>query len=131
MIQSAITVSRTLVRALVTGITTENQIFSSQHLQQQASKQRLHLVSAVAGFSKSFPPATHQTKWSYGEDAYFVASHRTAYVLGMFSFHFIITIFLKCMLEAELRQVSRHFVEEAGTEFCLKDCDVDDTKVRS
>lgn len=84
MIQSAFTYSRTLLRAFVTGVTAENQRFSNQHLQQQASKQRLHLISAVAGFSKSINPTVHQTKWSYGEDAYFIANHRATYVLGGF-----------------------------------------------
>jgi len=83
MIQSAFTYSRTLLRAFVTGVTAENQRFSNQHLQQQASKQRLHLISAVAGFSKSINPTVHQTKWSYGEDAYFIANHRATYVLGV------------------------------------------------
>lgn len=84
MIQSAFTYSRTVLRALVTGLTSENPRFSSQHLQQQqqATRQRLHLLTAVAGYSKSITPSPHLSKWSYGEDAYFISSHRTAYVLG-------------------------------------------------
>lgn len=83
MIQSAVNYGRVLARALVTGLTTENQRFSSQ-LQQKASNPNVYLVSAVAGYSKSSLSLTAPSKWSYGEDAYFVSGCKNTCVVGEF-----------------------------------------------
>ena len=80
MIQSAFNYGRVLARALVTGLTTENQRFSN--LLQQKANNNVHLVSAVAGYSKSSVSVHNPSKWSYGEDAYFISSCKNAFVLG-------------------------------------------------
>lgn len=83
MLQSAVTYGRLLARAVVAGLTSENQKFSSQ-LQHKPNAKPVHFVSAVAGFSKSADSAKSplQSKWCYGEDAYFISQMKAASVLG-------------------------------------------------
>jgi len=43
----------------------------------------LHLVTAAAGISKSSSPAQITPQWCYGDDACFIASHKSADVIGV------------------------------------------------
>lgn len=90
MIQSVFSYGRVLARAFATSIQAENTRLSSSHLQHNSTNahQNLHLLSAVAGFSKSLTSDTVpcsnsvQSKWNFGEDAYFITKYRADYVLG-------------------------------------------------
>jgi len=93
MLLSAVTYGRVLARALVTGLTPENQRFSSQVQQKTASASQkpcgVHLVTAAAGFAKSSSVPHINKKWGYGDDAYFIERHKTASVIGGFSFQLL------------------------------------------
>lgn len=79
---------RSLARALIatsTGTSTsESQTFSTQL--HKANQQHVHLLSAVAGFSKQLDKSTQKSNWSFGEDAYFLAHHRKASVIGEYHY---------------------------------------------
>jgi protein phosphatase PTC7 len=47
------------------------------------SKRDLHLVTAYSGSSKTHSPAQVLRKWSFGDDACFVAGHKLADVVGV------------------------------------------------
>jgi len=84
MIQSMLGYGRSLARALIatsTGTSTsESQTFSTQL--HKANQQHVHLLSAVAQLDKS----TQKSNWSFGEDAYFLAHHRKASVIGEYHY---------------------------------------------
>ena len=46
------------------------------------SSPELHLITASSGYSKSNPPRHLTKKWSFGDDACFVAGHTLADVIG-------------------------------------------------
>lgn len=98
MLQSAVNYGRLLARAVVAGLTSENQRFSNK-LQQTPNSKPVHFVSAVAGYSKAADSArSHlQSKWCYGEDAYFISQTKNASVLGtnfFLQFDFIVQFIL-------------------------------------
>ena len=83
--QAVLLYGRVVARALASGIT-EFQVpqknNSSTCAQQQSQLRSWHLVTASAGLSKSHSSAQIQTKWSYGDDAYFIACHNSGDVIG-------------------------------------------------
>ena len=78
---------RLVARALVAGIHNE---FS---LKSGSSKQPLHLVTASSGFSKNVAKSSSLSKWTFGDDAYFVARSKSADVIGK-SITTILTYFI-------------------------------------
>ena len=44
----------------------------------------LHLITASSGYSKTHSPSQLTKKWSFGDDACFIAGHKLADVIGMF-----------------------------------------------
>lgn len=104
MLQSAVNYGRVLARAVVAGLTTENQRFTNQLQQHKSNNKPVHFISAVAGFSKATDSATSnlQSKWCYGEDAYFISRTKNASVLGMsclllYQYHVLCIIVSICM----------------------------------
>lgn len=81
--QSALSYGRFLARAVVSGFSSE-----LQHRELSAPSlatshcHSLHLITASSGVSKSVSAAQITPKWCYGDDAYFVAVHKTADVIG-------------------------------------------------
>ncbi len=83
--QSLVVYGRFLARAVFSGVNTEfahqwngsanSSSFASQH-------HDLHLVTAACGVSKNHSPAQVLKKWSFGDDACFVAGHSLADVIG-------------------------------------------------
>ena len=90
--QSALVYGRTVARALFSSLTNEfHQSSGSWQSSRNASYFRsepnqlssLQLVTALSGFSKSsHTPAQILRKWSFGDDACFVASQKLADVIG-------------------------------------------------
>ena len=75
---------RLLVRAFSTRSQSELQF-------RQRSIEPLNFVTGSSGFSKSLAPinSAGSKKWTYGDDAFFIARHKVADVLGLcFSFQF-------------------------------------------
>lgn len=76
--QSVLACGRVLARAVVAGLNAENGRLNGY---KQVSD--VHLLSAVAGFSKSLTPTQVQKKWNYGDDVCFVARHKLGDVIGV------------------------------------------------
>ena len=79
--QSVVQYTRIFARALFTGIGAEVQPQWGNH-QQQRRKQNLQLVTASSGISKTQRTSQFAKKWSFGDDACFVATHKLADVIG-------------------------------------------------
>ncbi|XP_067952009.1 protein phosphatase PTC7 homolog [Watersipora subatra] len=82
---SLLTYGKVLVsRALTAGLSCAEARFSS-HIPSNAvlTRRDLHLLTAVSGFSKSLNSIGRQSKWSYGEDAYFIARHPNGTIMGV------------------------------------------------
>ncbi|KAK7087157.1 protein phosphatase PTC7 homolog [Littorina saxatilis] len=77
--QSVALYGRLVARALVAGIHNEFQLKPGTSTQ----KQPLHLVTGSAGFSKSVTKNSAFSKWTFGDDAYFIARSRAADVIGV------------------------------------------------
>lgn len=71
---------RLVARAIVTGIHNEFQLKTGA----RDSKQPLHLVTGSSGFSKSVAKSTALKKWTFGDDAYFIARNKVADVIGVY-----------------------------------------------
>lgn len=71
-----------LGRLLVRAFSTRSQ--SELHFRQR-SIEPLNFVTGSSGFSKSLAPVspTGTKKWTYGDDAFFIARHKLADVLGL------------------------------------------------
>lgn len=70
-------------RALAAGLSSSENRFAAQLPPNAAqSQQNAHLLAAVSGFSKSWNPVNRPSKWSYGEDAFFIARHVSGSVIG-------------------------------------------------
>ena len=80
--QSVVQYTRIFARALFTGIGAEVQPQWGNH-QQQRRKQNLQLVTASSGISKTQRTSQFAKKWSFGDDACFVATHKLADVIGV------------------------------------------------
>lgn len=78
VMQSVALYGRLVARALVAGIHNEFQLKPGQ-------KQPLHLVTGSSGFSKSLTKNSVLSKWTFGDDAYFIARSKAADVIGTFS----------------------------------------------
>lgn len=84
--QSVLVYGRTVARALFSGLTNEvhHQSRSASYFRSEPNQlSSLQLVTALSGFSKS-SQSTAQIlrKWSFGDDACFVASQKLADVIG-------------------------------------------------
>ena len=83
--QSVLLYGRLLARALATGINNEfhHQLTLKDAPQSTlAGRASLRLQTAFSGFSKSQSPSQVSNKWSFGDDACFIASHKSGEVLG-------------------------------------------------
>ena len=76
--QSGALYGRLVARALVAGIHNEFQLKPGSAQQ----KQPLHLVTGSSGFSKSVAKTSVLNKWTFGDDAYFIARSKAADVIG-------------------------------------------------
>lgn len=86
--QSVTLYGRLLARAIVTGFHNEFQI------KPREKPKELHLVTGTSGFSKSaIPKSELLRKWTFGDDAYFIARNKVADVIGKYIF-FEIYIFM-------------------------------------
>ena len=75
--QSVAQYGRIVARAIAAGIHNEFQLKSPY----DRPKEPLHFVSGVSGFSKSLSKSNH-TKWTFGDDAYFISRNKVADVIG-------------------------------------------------
>lgn len=76
--QSVTLYGRLLARAIVTGFHNEFQI------KPREKPKELHLVTGTSGFSKSaIPKSELLRKWTFGDDAYFIARNKVADVIGV------------------------------------------------
>ena len=82
--QAVVLYGRFVARAIASGFGSEIQHRDLQTASISASAhvRPLRLVTASSGVSKSFSPAQVTPKWCYGDDACFIASHKTADVIG-------------------------------------------------
>lgn len=78
--QSVALYGRLVARALVAGIHNEFQLKPGS-----SQKQPLHLVTGSSGFSKSVAKNSVLNKWTFGDDAYFIARSKAADVIGRFT----------------------------------------------
>lgn len=84
--QSLVQYSRIFARALFTGIGAEVQPqWGTSH--QHRQKQNLQLVTASSGISKTHQTSQFVKKWSFGDDACFIATHKLADVIGNLYLH--------------------------------------------
>ena len=101
--QSASVIGRLLVRAFSTRSQSELQF-------RQRSIEPLNFVTGSSGFSKTIVP-TSQTgtkKWTYGDDAFFIARHKLADVIGLYCF-FLALINVGFVIESDpCGHVSKH-----------------------
>ncbi|CAH1802321.1 unnamed protein product [Owenia fusiformis] len=84
--QSVVLYGRLVARAVWNGFSNEltHQKQNSKFCSTQPQPLRnLQLVSATAGFAKSITPSQVQRRWIYGDDACFIASHKSSDVLGV------------------------------------------------
>ena len=79
--QSVVQYTRIFARALFTGIGAEVQPQWGNQ-QQQKQQRNLQLVTASSGISKTQRTSQFGKKWSFGDDACFVATHKLADVIG-------------------------------------------------
>ncbi|XP_029641640.1 protein phosphatase PTC7 homolog isoform X1 [Octopus sinensis] len=76
--QSVTLYGRLLARAFITGFHNEYQ------LKAREKPQELHLVTGASGFSKSTRPKSELLrKWTFGDDAFFIARNKVADVIGV------------------------------------------------
>ncbi|XP_064612186.1 protein phosphatase PTC7 homolog [Liolophura sinensis] len=75
--QSVALYGRLLARAIVTGIHSEIQLKSS------VDRKELQFVTGASGFSKSLSKPQGPKKWTFGDDAYFIARDKVADVIGV------------------------------------------------
>lgn len=81
--QSVTLYGRLLARAIVTGFHNEFQI------KPREKPKELHLVTGTSGFSKSaIPKSELLRKWTFGDDAYFIARNKVADVIGKLKYFF-------------------------------------------
>lgn len=78
--QSVALYGRLVARAIVAGIHNEFQLRPGAR-----DKQPLHLVTGSYGFSKSVAKNSVLKKWTFGDDAYFIARNKVADVIGKYS----------------------------------------------
>ena len=85
--QSVVICGRFVARAIATGFGTELQ-HRELHLPLglAAHVRPLHLITASSGISKTLSAAQITPKWCYGDDACFIAAHKSADVIGKDSF---------------------------------------------
>ncbi|KAK7505984.1 hypothetical protein BaRGS_00002706 [Batillaria attramentaria] len=77
--QSVALYGRLVARAIVAGIHNEFQLKTPARDQ----KQPLHLVTGLSGFSKPVAKNSVLKKWTFGDDAYFIARNKVADVIGV------------------------------------------------
>ncbi|CAG5122817.1 unnamed protein product [Candidula unifasciata] len=77
--QSVAQYGRIVARAIAAGIHNEFQLKSPF----DKPKEPLHLVTGASGFSKSLTKSSNFTKWTFGDDAYFISRNRYADVIGV------------------------------------------------
>ncbi len=82
--QAVVLCGRSIARAVLAGINNENvqNKLAWKNAQSTRTEKGLHLISASSGLSKIHSCAQVITKWSFGDDACFVAGHPKADVLG-------------------------------------------------
>ncbi|KAK0068898.1 Protein phosphatase PTC7 [Biomphalaria glabrata] len=77
--QSVAQYGKFVVRAIAAGIHNEFQLKSPF----DKAKEPLHLVTGTSGFSKSVSKSNQFSKWTFGDDAYFISRNKVADVLGV------------------------------------------------
>lgn len=75
--QSIALCGRFIARAFVTGIHSEFQL-------KQRPIEPYHLVTGSYGFSKSLSKPQAFNKWTFGDDAFFIAKDKSADVIGTY-----------------------------------------------
>lgn len=79
VMQSVAQYGRIVARALAAGIHNEFQLKSPF----EKPKEPLHLVTGASGFSKSLTKSSQLSKWTFGDDAYFISRNKVADVIGV------------------------------------------------
>lgn len=77
--QSVAQYGRIVARAIAAGIHNEFQLKSPFD---RSKEQPVHLVAGASGFSKSLTKTTNLSKWTFGDDAYFISRNKVADVIG-------------------------------------------------
>lgn len=90
--QSLAVYGRLLARAVVSGLNNEFALPQGAHpswspstCSQCTFSRPLHLVTAASGLGKSQSPAQIMSRWSFGDDACFIAAQKLADVVGKWS----------------------------------------------
>ena len=78
--QSVATYGRLLARVLVSGLNNDFAQLSIKNSTEPTTKSPLRLVTASSGLGKN--QSKTRRKWSFGDDACFIASHKFADVIG-------------------------------------------------
>lgn len=76
--QSVAQCGRIAARFFFAGIHNEFQLKSPR----ERAREPVHLVTGASGFSKPLSKTPTFQKWSFGDDAYFIARNKVADVLG-------------------------------------------------
>ena len=80
--QSVFVYGRIVARAVFSGITNDIQHQGPWSGSHNGSGRDLHLVTAASGLSKTQSPVQLRKKWSFGDDACFVANNKASDVIG-------------------------------------------------
>ena len=75
--QSVTQYGRIVARAIVAQFHNEFQVKSPVD-----KKEPLHFVTGSSGFSKSVTQSSQLSKWTFGDDAYFISRNKVADVIG-------------------------------------------------